>query len=54
MTTDANLQPPTEAGNTMMTPRPAATPLRASVKTALQDYLEHVDAELVTDLQQGG
>ena len=33
-------------------PQPTAIPLRASVKTAVQDYLQHVDAKLVSDLYQ--
>lgn len=50
MTTDSNLQPPTTETASSSVLRPASTPLRASVKTALQEYLEHVDAALVTDL----
>ncbi|MES2606071.1 MAG: DNA-binding transcriptional regulator Fis [Pseudomonadota bacterium] len=50
MTTDNVLQPQPDTITNGSALRPAATPLRASVKTALQDYLEHVDAELVTDL----
>ena len=50
MSTDANLQPASEAGKDAGLQRPAATPLRASVKTAVQDYLENVDAQLITDL----
>lgn len=50
MTTETNLQPASAAVNDTGLHRPAATPLRASVKVALQDYLENVDAQLITDL----